>query len=70
MRKSNVKQICEVYRGDDIGESPVRRWFAKFKAGNFDLENEDYVGRHSIVCDDLIKAQIDSLTQYLRSEKR
>ena len=31
--------ICMVYGKGVIGESTARKWFAKFKNGNFDIDN-------------------------------
>ena len=39
--------ICMVYEEDVIGESTARKWFAKFKNGNFDIDNMPCSGRPS-----------------------
>ena len=31
--------ICMVYREGVIGESTAKKWLAKFKNGNFDIDN-------------------------------
>ena len=33
------RDICMVYGEGVIGESTTRKWFAKFKNGNFDINN-------------------------------
>ncbi|XP_029656210.2 histone-lysine N-methyltransferase SETMAR-like [Octopus sinensis] len=44
------KSICEVY-----GESTIRRWFAKFKTGEFSLEADSRSGRPSKLDEDVLK---------------
>ena len=39
--------ICMVYGEGVIGESTARKWFAKFKNGNFDIDNTLRTGRPS-----------------------
>ena len=34
-----ARDICMIYGEGVIGESTVRKWFAKFKNGNFDIED-------------------------------
>ena len=34
-----TKDICAVYEEDAIAERTVRDWFARFKRGNFDLND-------------------------------
>ena len=50
--------ICMVY-GEGvtvIGESTARKWFAKFKNGNFDIDNAPRSGRSSEFDEDHLKA--------------
>ena len=37
--------ICMVYREDVIGKSSARKWFTKFKVGNFDIVDTPHSGR-------------------------
>ena len=39
--------ICMVYGEGVIGKSMARKWFAKFKNGNFDIDNTPHSGRPS-----------------------
>ena len=34
-----ARDICMVYGKGVIGESTVRKWFAEFKTGNFDIDD-------------------------------
>ena len=34
-----ARDICMVYEEGIISESTARKWFAKFKNGNFDIDN-------------------------------
>ena len=40
-----TKNICVVYGEDAIAEKTVRDWFARFKRGNFDLNDAPRSGR-------------------------
>ena len=45
-----------VYREGVIGESTVRKWFAKFKNGNFDIDDTPCSGSSSEFDEDHLKA--------------
>ena len=40
-----AKAICSVYGEDVLGERVCRFWFARFKSGNFNLNDKDRPGR-------------------------
>ena len=40
-----ARDICMVYGEGVIGESTARKWFAKFKNGNFDIDDTPRSGR-------------------------
>ena len=48
--------ICMVYREGVIGKSMARKWFAKFKNGNFDIDNMPHSRRPSEFDEDHLKA--------------
>ena len=48
--------ICMVYGEDVIGESMTRKWFAKFKNGNFDIDDTPHRRRPSEFDKDHLKA--------------
>ena len=48
--------ICMVYGEGVIGESMARKWFAKFKNGNFDIDNMPRSGKCSEFDEDHLKA--------------
>ena len=48
--------ICMVYKEGVIGESMVRKWFAKFKNGNFDIDDTPHSERPSEFDEDHLKA--------------
>ena len=48
--------ICMVYGEGAIGESTARKWFAKFKNGNFDIDDMPCSGRPSEFDEDHLKA--------------
>ena len=45
-----------VYREGVIGKSMTRKWFAKFKNGNFDIDDTPHSGRLSEFDKDHLKA--------------
>jgi len=40
-------KICAVYGEDAVVEKTVRKWFARFKVGDFNLEDQERLGRPS-----------------------
>lgn len=58
--------ICAAYYESAVAKSNVRNWFARFRAGDFHLEDEELSGRPSIIDVDMIT----TLTRnYPNSEK-
>ena len=51
-----AQDICMVYGEGVIGESMARKWFAKFKNGNFDINDTPYSRRPSEFDEDHLKA--------------
>ena len=51
-----ARDICIVYGEGVIGESTARKWFAKFKNGNFDIDDTPRSGRPSEFDEDYLKA--------------
>lgn len=54
-----TKKICNIYGDNAVAESTVRKWFARFKNGDFNLEDQERLGRPSIV-DDQIATLIEN----------
>ena len=38
------KKICAIYGEDTLSKAAARKWFARFRAGNFDVEDEPCSG--------------------------
>ena len=51
-----AQDICMVYGEGVIGETTARKWFAKFKNGNFDFNNMPHSRRPSEFDKDHLKA--------------
>ena len=51
-----AQNICMVYGEGVIGKSTERKWLAKFKNGNFDINNTPCTGRPSEIDKDHLKA--------------
>ena len=43
-----AREICSVYGNGAIPESTARRWFSRFKNGNFDLKDGPHTGRPTV----------------------
>ena len=54
-----ARDICMVYRKGFISESTARKWFSKFKNGNFDIDNTPRNGRPSEFDQDHLKALLN-----------
>ena len=39
------EKICAIYGEDTLSKSAARKWFARFRAGNFDVKDEPHSGR-------------------------
>jgi len=39
------EKICTIYGEDTLSKSAARKWFARFRAGNFDVKDEPRSGR-------------------------
>lgn len=59
-----VNKICSVYGDDAVGESTVRKWFARFRTGNFELEDAKRSGRPSTVDDEQIQQLVTDNPHY------
>ncbi|XP_011883505.1 PREDICTED: histone-lysine N-methyltransferase SETMAR-like [Vollenhovia emeryi] len=62
--RKNARQACEklrkVYGENALQERQCQRWFAKFRAGDFDVNDAPRSGRPVEVDDDQIKALIEA----------
>lgn len=54
------KKLCAVYGEECLTERQCQRWFARFRSGDFDLEDTPRSGRPTEVDDDKIKAMIET----------
>ena len=59
-----TSKICSVYGANAVEESTVRKWLAKFKVNNFDLEDAPRSRRPSTIDDDQIMALIETNPHY------
>lgn len=58
------KKICAVYGEDAVNERTCRKWFAKFRAGNFVLDDAPRSGRPVEIDDDKIQTLIKDNPHY------
>ncbi|XP_043793955.1 histone-lysine N-methyltransferase SETMAR-like [Apis laboriosa] len=67
-KKSNsandTEEICIVYGSDATTITTVRNWFKRFRAGNFDLKDEDRNGCLTTTDTDLIKTMLAENSRY------
>lgn len=54
-----TREIQNVYGEGVLSESKCRRWFAKFRNGNFDLKDEPRSGRPEELDDELLKSTVE-----------
>lgn len=55
--KESTDNICRVKGPGAVSYITARRWFARFRQGNFHIDDEPHVGRpHSVNSDELLKA--------------
>ncbi|XP_053976446.1 histone-lysine N-methyltransferase SETMAR-like [Hylaeus volcanicus] len=59
-----ANKICAVYGEGAVAERMARKWFAKFKDGNFNLEDEVRSGRPSTTDKDQIKTLVENNPHY------
>lgn len=58
------RKIYAVYGEDAIKEQTCRKWFARFRARNFDLDDAPRSGRPVEVDNDQIKTLIEKNSRY------
>ncbi|CAK9817812.1 Histone-lysine N-methyltransferase SETMAR [Anthophora plagiata] len=56
--KDTADEICTVYGSGATTITTVRNWFKRFRAGNFELKNENRSGRSATTDTDLIKTML------------
>ena len=57
-----ANKICAVYSA--VAERTVRKWFARFKTGDFNLEDQERPGKPSTTDEDQIKTLIENNPRY------
>ncbi|XP_017795782.1 PREDICTED: histone-lysine N-methyltransferase SETMAR-like [Habropoda laboriosa] len=55
-----TNKICAVYGEGAVADRTVRKWSARFKAGDFSLEDQERLGRPSTRDEDQIKTMIEN----------
>ena len=48
------EKICAIYGEDTLSKSAARKWFARFRAGNFDVKDEPCSGPITEKSDEII----------------
>ncbi|CAK9818400.1 Histone-lysine N-methyltransferase SETMAR [Anthophora plagiata] len=62
--KDTADEICTVYGSGATTITIVHNWFKRFRAGNFELKDEDRSGRPATTDTDLIKAMFAENPRY------
>ncbi|CAK9834541.1 Mariner Mos1 transposase [Anthophora retusa] len=62
--KDTADEICTVYGSGTTTTRTVHNWFKKFRAGNFELKDEDRSGRPKTTDTDLIKTMLAENPRY------
>ncbi|CAK9796093.1 Histone-lysine N-methyltransferase SETMAR [Anthophora plagiata] len=63
-----ANKICTVYGEAAVAEKTMRKWFARFKAGDSNFEDQERPGRPSTTDEDQIKTPIENNPRYTISE--
>ncbi|RLU19787.1 hypothetical protein DMN91_008346 [Ooceraea biroi] len=63
-----TNSICSVYGEGALAERTVRKWFAKFRAGDFNLKDQERSGKPSTTDDDQLKTLIENNPRYTTRE--
>ena len=63
-----AQDICMVYGEGVIGKSTAKKWFAKFKNGNFDIDNKPHSRRPSEFDEDHLKALLKEKSRQTNRE--
>ena len=53
------EKICAIYGEDTLSKSAARKWFARFRAGNFDVKDEPRSGRSITEKSDEIMVKVE-----------
>ncbi|CAK9827568.1 Histone-lysine N-methyltransferase SETMAR [Anthophora retusa] len=62
--KDTADEICTVYESGTTTIRTIHNWFKKFRAGNFELKNEDRSGRPETTDTDIIKTMLVENPRY------
>ncbi|EZA55050.1 Histone-lysine N-methyltransferase SETMAR [Ooceraea biroi] len=63
-----TNSVCSVYGEGALAEKTVRKWFAKFRASDFNLKDQERSGRPSTTDDNQIKTLIENNPRYTTRE--
>ena len=68
MQRKHTKKICAVYGEGAVTDQMCQRWFAKFHAGDFSLDNAPWLGRPFDVDSNQIEILIENNQCYTMQE--
>lgn len=60
--KQQNEDMCHLWRYGAIAESTACKWFARFKSGDFDLEDWEYFSKSAVIDDDQMKNNLGHMT--------
>ena len=64
MQLKHTKKICAVYGEGAVTDRTCQKWFVKFQAGDFLLDNASHSGRPVEVDSNIIKTVIEHSQHY------
>ena len=64
-----MKKICAVYGEGAVTEQTCRKWFAKFRAGDFSLDDALWLGSPVVVDSDQTETLIENNQCYTMQER-
>ena len=55
-----ARKINQAFGDDSVNERTIRRWFAKFRSGDFGLEDELRSGRPTVIQDEDLRTLVET----------
>ena len=55
-----ARKINQAFGKDNVNERTVRRWFAKFRSGDFSLEDEPRIGQPTVIQDEDLRTLVET----------
>ena len=61
-----ARKINQAFGNDSVNERTIQGWFAKFRSGDFSLEDEPRSGRPIVIQDEDLRILVETETRHKR----